>query len=74
MNKAFAGLAGLSIFALAAAARVPLSNAKLFFQNDEELILAFYLRLANDLEIRASALPPELKYSSLTSYRTPACK
>jgi hypothetical protein len=45
--------------AAAAAARVPLANAKQFFQNDEELILAFYLRLANDLEVRASALPPE---------------
>ena len=46
--------------AAAAAARVPLAKRyKQFFQNDEELILAFYLRLANDLEVRASALPPE---------------
>jgi hypothetical protein len=52
-------LPGLLVEAAAAAARVPLANAKQFFQNDEELILAFYHRLANDLEDRASALPPE---------------
>jgi pyoverdine/dityrosine biosynthesis protein Dit1 len=52
-------LPGQLVEAAAAAARVPLANAKQFFQNDEELILAFYLRLANDLEVRASALPPE---------------
>jgi len=52
------GLPGNLVEAAAEAARVPISNAKLFFQNDEELILALYLRLANDLEVRASALPP----------------
>jgi hypothetical protein len=52
-------LPGQLVEAAAEAARVPLLNAKLFFQNDEELVLAFYLRLANDLEVRASALPPE---------------
>ncbi len=52
-------LPGQLVEAAAEAARVPLPNAKLFFQNDEELILAFYLRLANDLEVRASALPPK---------------
>jgi pyoverdine/dityrosine biosynthesis protein Dit1 len=52
------GLPGQLVEAAAEAARVPVSNAKLFFQNDEELILALYLRLANDLEVRASALPP----------------
>jgi pyoverdine/dityrosine biosynthesis protein Dit1 len=53
------GLPGQLVEAAAEAARVPVANAKQFFQNDEELILAFYLRLANDLETRASALPPE---------------
>jgi len=43
--------------AAAKAANVPLSVAQQFFPNDEELILAFYLRLANELESRASALP-----------------
>jgi hypothetical protein len=52
-------LPGQLVKAAAAAARVPLANAKQFFQNDEELILAFYLRLANDLEVRASTLPLE---------------
>lgn len=51
------GLPGQLVEAAAVAARVPLPNAKQFFQNDEELILAFYLRLASDLEVRASALP-----------------
>jgi len=41
----------------AAAARAPVSSANLFFQNDEELILAIYLRLAGDLQAHASALP-----------------
>lgn len=50
---------GPLVEAAAETARVPLLSAKLFFQNDEELILAFYLRLANDLEVRASALPSE---------------
>ena len=36
-----------------------LPTPNFFFQNDEELILALYLRLANDLELRASALPPK---------------
>jgi pyoverdine/dityrosine biosynthesis protein Dit1 len=53
------GVPAQLVEAAAEAARVPVSSAKLFFQNDEELILAFYLRLANDLEVRASALPPE---------------
>jgi AcrR family transcriptional regulator len=52
-------LPGQLVEAAAAAARVPLASAKQFFRNDEELILAFYLRLANDLEVRASALPSE---------------
>jgi pyoverdine/dityrosine biosynthesis protein Dit1 len=52
-------LPGQLVEVAAEAARVSLPNAKQFFQNDEELILAFYLRLANDLEVRASALPPE---------------
>ena len=43
--------------AAAKAANVPLSVAQQFFPNDEELILAFYLRLANELESRAAALP-----------------
>src|SRR5262249_30509754 len=38
-------------------ARVPLSSAKLFFPTDEELVLAFYLRINSDLQVRASALP-----------------
>jgi hypothetical protein len=53
------GLPGQLVEAAAETARVPIANAKLFFQNDEELILALYLRLANDLELRASALPPK---------------
>jgi pyoverdine/dityrosine biosynthesis protein Dit1/AcrR family transcriptional regulator len=53
------GLPGQLVEAAAEAARVPLPSARQFFQNDEELILAFYLRLASDLEVRASALPPE---------------
>ncbi len=53
------GMPGQLVEAAAEAARVPLPSAKQFFQNDEELILAFYLRLANDLEVRASALPPK---------------
>src|SRR5580700_1611479 len=52
-------LPGPLVEAAASAARVPLASARQFFQNDEELILAFYLRLANDLEVQASALPPE---------------
>src|SRR5262249_36824996 len=44
------------IASAAEAASVPLSTALQFFPNDEELILAFYLRLASDLERRASAL------------------
>ncbi|MGC1619179.1 MAG: isocyanide synthase family protein [Candidatus Acidiferrum sp.] len=52
------GLPGQLVEAAAQTARVPVANAKQFFQNDEELILALYLRLANDLEVRASALPP----------------
>src|SRR5258706_4579539 len=50
------GLSGQLVESAAAAARVPLSNAGLFFQNDEELILAIYLRLAGDLQTHASAL------------------
>ena len=42
----------------AKAASVPLSSAKLFFRNDEELILAIYLRLANDLQRQAAGLAP----------------
>src|SRR5580658_3023448 len=52
-------LPGPLVEAAASAARVPLASARQFFQNDEELILAFYLRLANDLEVQASAPPPE---------------
>jgi pyoverdine/dityrosine biosynthesis protein Dit1/AcrR family transcriptional regulator len=48
---------GQLVDAAAEAARVPLPSAKQFFPNDEELILAFYLRLASDLQARASALP-----------------
>lgn len=44
------------IASAAEAARVPLATAQQFFPNDEELILAFYLRLASDLESRSSAL------------------
>jgi pyoverdine/dityrosine biosynthesis protein Dit1 len=50
-------LSGPLVDGAAEAARVPAVTARLFFQNDEELILAFYLRLASDLEVRASALP-----------------
>ena len=42
--------------AAAEAARVPIPIASQFFPTDEELILAFYLRLASDLESRASGL------------------
>jgi pyoverdine/dityrosine biosynthesis protein Dit1/AcrR family transcriptional regulator len=51
------GLSGQVVEAAAEAARVPASSAKLFFQTDEELVLAIYLRLASDLEVRAAALP-----------------
>ena len=50
--------AGNLVTAAAEAAKVPPASAKLFFQNDEELILAFYLRAASDLQARASALEP----------------
>ena len=46
------------VAAAAEAANVPAASAKLFFKNDEELILAFYLRAASDLQARASALEP----------------
>src|SRR5579863_9481861 len=52
------GLTGHLVAAAATAVECPLSTAELFFRSDEELILAIYLRLANDLEARASALPP----------------
>jgi pyoverdine/dityrosine biosynthesis protein Dit1 len=42
--------------AAAEAAHVPLATARQFFPTAEELILAFYLRLASDLESRASSL------------------
>ena len=48
---------GELVAAAAQAARVPISSARLFFHNDEELILAFYLRITSDLQLRASALP-----------------
>lgn len=51
------GLSGELVEEAARAAKVALSSAKLFFQNDEELILAFYLRVASDLQVRAAALP-----------------
>jgi len=51
------GLSGQLVQSAAAAARAPVSSANLFFQNDEELILAIYLRLAGDLQAHASALP-----------------
>jgi pyoverdine/dityrosine biosynthesis protein Dit1 len=51
------GLSGELVDAAAHAARVPIQSARLFFQNDEELILAFYLRVASDLQVRAAALP-----------------
>jgi AcrR family transcriptional regulator len=51
------GLSGQLVASSAAAADVPASNASLFFQNDGELILAIYLRLAGDLQAHASALP-----------------
>jgi pyoverdine/dityrosine biosynthesis protein Dit1/AcrR family transcriptional regulator len=51
------GLSGHLVESAALAARVPISNASLFFQNDEELVLAIYLRLAGDLQIHGSALP-----------------
>jgi pyoverdine/dityrosine biosynthesis protein Dit1/AcrR family transcriptional regulator len=48
---------GQLVDAAAQAARVPISSARLFFHNDEELILALYLRITSDLQLRASALP-----------------
>jgi pyoverdine/dityrosine biosynthesis protein Dit1/AcrR family transcriptional regulator len=52
------GFAGRVVEESAKAASVPVSNAKLFFRNDEELILALYLRLASDLQRQAAALAP----------------
>ena len=52
------GLSGKLVVEAAELARVPAASAKLFFQNDEELILAFYLRAASDLQARAAALAP----------------
>jgi pyoverdine/dityrosine biosynthesis protein Dit1/AcrR family transcriptional regulator len=51
------GLSGELVEAAAATARVPVTSAKLFFPTDEELILAFYLRINSDLQLRAAALP-----------------
>jgi pyoverdine/dityrosine biosynthesis protein Dit1/AcrR family transcriptional regulator len=51
-------LAGQLVEDSARAASVPFSSAKLFFRNDEELILAIYLRLANDLQRLAAGLAP----------------
>lgn len=51
------GLSGDLVEAAAQAARVPAGSAALFFRTDEELILAFYLRVSSDLQARAAALP-----------------
>jgi pyoverdine/dityrosine biosynthesis protein Dit1/AcrR family transcriptional regulator len=48
---------GQLVDSAAQAARVPVASARLFFHNDEELILAFYLRITSDLQLRAAALP-----------------
>jgi pyoverdine/dityrosine biosynthesis protein Dit1/AcrR family transcriptional regulator len=51
-------VAGPLVEASAKAASVTLPSANLFFANDEELILAIYLRLASDLQQLAAALAP----------------
>jgi len=51
------GLSGRLVADAAEAARVPPENAKLLFLHDEELILAFYLRISSDLRAPATALP-----------------
>jgi pyoverdine/dityrosine biosynthesis protein Dit1 len=51
------GLSGQLVDAAAEEAGVPVGTARLFFANDEELILAFYLRVASDLQVHAAALP-----------------
>ena len=52
------GLSGDLVERAAREAKVPDSSAKLFFSNNEELVLAFYLRVARDLQVRAAALAP----------------
>lgn len=51
------GLTGALLTQSAAATGCSLERARLFFERDEELVLALYLRLATELEARVPELP-----------------
>src|SRR5258707_15372627 len=51
------GLSGELLSDAAEMAGVPIDRARIFFQRDEDLVLALYARLAVELESRVAELP-----------------